>query len=86
MSQWKVSFSQPINVQLQIDNSEKSPSKEALINQLDKSSLSRYDKIQAKRCLSSLTVPWIVTDNSPVFFHSEVPSVGKVSITVKKEK
>ena len=86
MSHWKVSFSQPVNVQLEIDNSEKSPTKEDLIKRLDNSEISRYDKIQAKRCLSNLTVPWIVTDNSPVYFYSQVPDLGKISIVVKKEK
>jgi hypothetical protein len=71
---------------LEIDNSEKSPTKEALIKRLDGAEISRYDKIQAKRCLSNLTVPWIVTDNSPVYFYSQVPDLGKISILVKKEK
>lgn len=86
MSQWKVSFSQPINIQLQVEDSDKSPTKEALIDKLDRSELSRYDKIQAKRCLSNLTVPWIVTENSPVYFYSQVTDLGRISILVKKEK
>jgi hypothetical protein len=86
MSQWKVSFSQPVNVNLQIDDSDKSPTKEAILNKLDNSDLSRYDKLQAKRCLANLTVPWIVTDNSPVYFYSQVSDLGKISIFVKKEK
>lgn len=86
MSHWKVSFSQPLNVQFQIDDSDKSPTKEHLLSRLENSEMSRYDKIQAKRCLSNLTVPWIVTDNSPVYFYSQVPDLGKISIILKKEK
>lgn len=84
MTTWKVSFSQPININVDVDNVEKSPSKENIIKKLEESDFPRYDKIQAKKCLHSLTVPWIITENSPVYFHSSHPDLGNVSIIVKK--
>ncbi len=84
MTTWKVSFSQPVNIHVDVDNVEKSPSKESILKKLEESNLPRYDKLRARTCLHSLTVPWIVTDNSPVYFHSNHPDLGNVSITVKK--
>lgn len=85
MSTWNISFSHPIGVNLNLFDSEISPTKERVIECIDNSETPRYDKLLAIKSLYNLTVPWIVTENSPIYLYSKLPDIGYVSITIKKD-
>lgn len=82
---WTISFSEPLKFSFHMNESDNFPSKESILSYVDNSEMSKYNKMNVRRCLINLTGN-IVQSNICSFINCVHPVFGDILITISKKK